>query len=80
MALRARTRKLIGTVILVLWIIVYIALAAVAAVAFLPRSIFAELPFYAIAGVAWAFPARYLLYWMGRPDPIDADESPEDSE
>ena len=68
MALTVRTRKLLGTGILIAWIFFYIGLAAYVGAAILPRSIFAELPFYAVAGIAWAFPARYLLVWMNRPD------------
>lgn len=65
-----RTRKLIGTVALLVMLIVY-ALAAmmVAIVLQVNSSRFAELAYYIVAGIAWTIPAGLLISWMSRPDP-----------
>jgi hypothetical protein len=63
--MRARTRKLVGTVVLLLILIVYALAVMVAASAVLPGgSKIVELAFYAVAGVAWVLPAAYLIKWM----------------
>lgn len=64
-----RLRKLIGTFVLVAWIIIYTVLAVSLATApFFPQNIAIELIYYVIAGIAWIFPVRWLLVWMQRPD------------
>lgn len=61
----ARTRKLVGTVILLIVLIIYSLAVMRAAVAVLPDSgKIVELIFYAVAGVAWVLPAGYLIKWM----------------
>jgi len=63
--MRARTRKLVGTVLLLIVLIVYSLLVVVAAAAVLPAGgKFVELIFYAVAGIAWVLPAGYLIKWM----------------
>jgi hypothetical protein len=63
--MRARTRKLVGTVLLLIVLTIYSLLVMLAAAAVLPAGgKIAELIFYAIAGVAWVLPAGYLIKWM----------------
>ena len=65
MAMRARTRKLVGTVLLLVVLIVYSLLVMLAAAAVLPAGgKIVELIFYAVAGLAWVLPAGYLIKWM----------------
>lgn len=63
--MRARTRKLVGTVLLLVVLTIYSLLVMLAAAAVLPGGgKLVELIFYAIAGVAWVLPAGYLIKWM----------------
>lgn len=63
--MRARTRKLVGTVLLLLVLIIYALAVMLVATAVLPAGgKIIELIFYAIAGVAWVLPAGYLIKWM----------------
>jgi hypothetical protein len=63
--MRARTRKLVGTVLLLIVLTIYSLLVMLAAAAVLPAGgKIVELIFYAIAGVAWVLPAGYLIKWM----------------
>jgi hypothetical protein len=63
--MRARTRKLVGTVLLLIVLTIYSLLVMLAAAAVLPAGgKIVELVFYAIAGVAWVLPAGYLIKWM----------------
>jgi hypothetical protein len=62
-----RTRKLIGVIIILLWLIVYAFLAMKAAIAILPGAHWlVELLYYAIVGLAWIIPIGLLLPWMHR--------------
>ncbi|MGK2739604.1 DUF2842 domain-containing protein [Tepidicaulis sp. LMO-SS28] len=64
-----RLRKLIGTFVLVAWIIIYTMLAvSLATASFFPQHVAVLLLYYLIAGIAWVIPVRYLLRWMQRPD------------
>lgn len=64
----ARTRKLAGTVILVVFLAVYALLAMVAATAVpINSNKFAELIYFIIAGTIWIVPAGILIKWMQKP-------------
>lgn len=60
---RPALRKAVAIVILVVGLIVY-AIAAVTLIGLLRWSDAAKIPLYAIAGVLWIFPCRYLIIWM----------------
>jgi len=63
--MRARTRKLVGTLLLLIVLTIYALLVMVAASAVLPAGgKLVELIFYAVAGIAWVLPAGYLIKWM----------------
>lgn len=64
-----RTRKLVGTLIL----IVFLALYALVAMAFgaariVDESNLARIIYFLVAGLAWVIPAGFLIRWMQRPD------------
>lgn len=62
-----RTRKAVGCFALLAYLAVYAVLASSLAVALAPRlPTWAELLFYAVAGVIWIFPLRPLFRWMHR--------------
>jgi hypothetical protein len=64
-----KLRKLVGTVLLLVLIVVYMMVVAALAPAILkPDSPWIQLAFYAIAGVGWAFPAGVLIKWMAKTD------------
>jgi uncharacterized protein DUF2842 len=64
-----RTRKLIGTVGLLVLVTVW-ALLAMAIAQFVLRADSGLLVFlfYAVAGLGWVLPAMPLVRWMSRPD------------
>ena len=65
-----RTRKLVGTIALLVLVTVW-ALLAMAFAQFALRSasgLVAAL-FYLVAGLGWVLPAMPLIKWMSRPDP-----------
>lgn len=72
-AMNIRTRKLVGTIVLLGFLIVYSLLALAVAVVLQVNEAnkLAELAYYAIAGMLWVLPAAALISWMGRPDPPD---------
>jgi len=65
-----RLRKLIGLVLILIWVFVYAVLLMRIAVAILPDANWAlRLAFYAIGGLSWVIPILPLIKWMQRPDP-----------
>ncbi|MBA4208206.1 MAG: DUF2842 domain-containing protein [Parvibaculum sp.] len=71
MRLGIRTRKLIGTLVLLIFLTLYSFLIMTIAVSgHLPENGFVQFLYYLTAGVIWAFPAKYLITWMVRPDPV----------
>ena len=68
--MRIRTRKLIGTVALLVLVAVWALLAMALAQIALPAgaSVAAGL-YYVVAGLGWVLPAMPLIAWMVRPDP-----------
>lgn len=66
-----RTRKLIGAVLLLVFIAAYALLTmAVAVLLQVSESKWVELAFYIVGGLAWVIPAGLLIRWMVRPDPV----------
>jgi len=65
--LTPRVKKAIGIPVLLFGVLAYAGAAMALAVNFVPENFFAQLLYYPVAGVAWAFPAKYLVLWMNRP-------------
>lgn len=65
-----RTRKLVGTIVLMLFLVAYAFLALAVAVVLQVNnaSKLAELAYYVIAGLVWIVPAGAIISWMARPD------------
>lgn len=62
-----RTRKALGCFVLLAYIAIYTVLAASLGVAFVPLiPTWAQLVFYAVAGVVWIFPLKPLFAWINR--------------
>ena len=66
-ALKPTTKKLIGTVFMLIWLPVYALLAMRIGVAVLPSAgSLVTLLYYAITGTAWIIPIGLMLPWMHR--------------
>lgn len=69
-----RTRKLVGTIILVAFIVVYALAAMMVAIALqVNASKTVEMIYYVVAGLLWVLPAMALISWMGKPDSPPAE-------
>ena len=65
---RPSLRKLIGTVALVAFILVYALMAMTIAAAKLPgASGWVQLAYFAVAGLIWVIPAAAIISWMSKP-------------
>lgn len=66
--MRQRTRKLIGTIFLAVFVPFYALVAMTIAAARLPgTSGLTQTLFFAIGGLIWVIPAGAVIYWMQRP-------------
>jgi hypothetical protein len=67
--MRIRTRKLIGTVALLLLVCVWgLVTMALAQSVLTDINGFVAAIYYAVAGLGWVLPAMVLIWWMARPD------------
>ena len=67
--MRQRLRKLIGAVVLGVFVPFYALVAMTVAAARLPgTSGLTQTLFYAVAGLLWVIPAGLVITWMQRPD------------
>lgn len=66
-----RTRKLLGTVALLVLIVVYALLAMTVAMVLQMQNAnkLVEFAYYLIAGTLWTVPAGAIIWWMQRPEP-----------
>lgn len=70
LAMTIRTRKFIGAVILVLFLVFYALIAmALGASMIVGGSQIVQVIYFFAAGLAWVIPAGILIRWMQRPDP-----------
>jgi len=66
-ALSPRSKKLIATIALLIWLPLYALAAMRVGVAVLPEAgSFLTLVYYAVAGMGWILPVGLLLPWMYR--------------
>jgi hypothetical protein len=66
-SLTPRTKKLIGTIVILIWVPIYALLAMRVGISVLPgANPFVELLYYAIAGTVWTIPIGLILPWMSR--------------
>ncbi len=66
--MQIRTRKLIGTLLLLGFLAVYSALVvALAAGRIATAPPLAQFAFFLVAGLVWVVPAGFLIRWMTRP-------------
>jgi Protein of unknown function (DUF2842) len=64
-----RIRKLIGTVVLLLFLVLYTWVAVVIGAGQITGApAFAQFAYFLAAGLLWVIPAGLLIRWMQRPD------------
>lgn len=64
-----RTRKLVGAILLLIFLAAYALLAMLVAVSLqVNASKVAEVIYYIVAGLLWVLPAAWLIKWMQKPD------------
>jgi hypothetical protein len=67
--MKIRTRKLVGTVALLLLAAVWSLMGmAIAQTPWLADSGLRQAIFYVVAGMGWVLPAMPIISWMSRPD------------
>ena len=61
-----RSRKLIGAIVLLIFLTVYVLLAMLTAVVLQVRGVggAGELAYYILAGLLWVIPAGIIVQWM----------------
>ncbi|MGH6876662.1 MAG: DUF2842 domain-containing protein [Rhizomicrobium sp.] len=60
-------RKLIGTIVMLVWLPIYALIAMSIGVRVLPQAAwYAALLYYALAGTLWIIPVGLMLPWMHR--------------
>ena len=70
--MKLRSRKLIGTIATVLWLIIYaLFMMMIGGLLVLGRGMILELLFYIVGGVAWLPVAMIIIKWMSKPDLIN---------
>ena len=68
-AMTIRTRKFLGTIVLLLLVVVWSLMGmTVAQTPWLANSGLLQAIFYVVAGVGWVLPAMPIISWMARPD------------
>jgi hypothetical protein len=68
--MKIRTRKLLGTIALLILAAVWSLMGmAVAQMPWLANSGLLQAGFYVVAGLGWVLPAMPIVSWMSRPDP-----------
>lgn len=71
--MKIRQRKLLGTVLMLVLVVVWSLLAmALAQAPFIAASRLVQFVYYVVAGLGWVLPAMPLISWMSRPDPEEA--------
>jgi predicted membrane channel-forming protein YqfA (hemolysin III family) len=67
--MKIRSRKLLGTITLLLLLLIW-SLAGVAAaqIPWLANSRLLQAIFYVVVGIGWVLPAMPIVSWMSRPD------------
>jgi hypothetical protein len=67
--MRARTRKLIGTLVLLLFLVLYAWVAGVIGAGRISLApAWVQFAYFLTAGLVWVLPAGLLIRWMQRPD------------
>jgi hypothetical protein len=63
--MNVRTRKAVGSVGIVVFLIAYVAIVSTIG-DHIPKVWWAQLPYYGLAGIGWGLPIIPLITWMNR--------------
>lgn len=67
-----RLKKLIGTLLILIWLFFYVLFALKLAATILPDSHWAvQVLYYAFAGMAWIVPPGFIIQWMAESERDD---------
>lgn len=67
--MKLRTRKLLGTIYTIVFMIVYaLIVMAIGGVFIVGRGLMFELPFYILGGFGWLPVSMVIIRWMSKPD------------
>jgi hypothetical protein len=67
--MQVRTRKLIGTIVLLIFLSIYVmAAVSIGARHVVAARAWVQLAYFLAAGIAWVVPAGLLIRWMQRPE------------
>lgn len=67
--MKLRTRKALGTIATLLWLVAYaLVVMALGGAIVVGRGTLVELPFYIVAGLGWIPLEMVIIRWMSRPD------------
>lgn len=68
-SLSRRTRKFIGTIVLVVFLTIYCLTVMVFGATRVPdASVLMQTVFFVVGGLLWVIPAMAIVWWMQRPD------------
>ena len=67
-----RLKKLVALIVLLPFLAAYF-FAAAALGERVPDTQILKVPYYVVAGIAWAFPVRYLIIWANRENVPNGD-------
>ena len=69
-----RLKKLVGTLLILVWLFFYVLFALKLAATILPDSHWVvQLVYYAFAGIAWIVPPGFIIQWMSTGGTADDD-------
>ncbi|MCA3693865.1 DUF2842 domain-containing protein [Aquidulcibacter sp.] len=77
--MKATHRRAIGISLTLVVLVVYSFFAASVGALFADKPWYAQISYFAVAGLAWVFPLYPVYTWMRRPDPEEeaAEKPPE---
>lgn len=77
--MRATHRRALGIALTALFLTAYVGVATVIGGFFATKPVWAQIAYFAVAGLVWVLPLRPLFLWMRVPDPEELPpESPPD--
>jgi hypothetical protein len=72
--MKASTRRALGALGIIVFAVVYIAIAATVA-DYVPQNAWAQLIYFLLVGTLWGVPLFPLLRWAGKPDAKDRTDA-----
>ncbi len=64
--MKAKSRRLLASLGLILWLGVYVWAGATIGSHFAAAPVWAQIAYFAVAGIAWIIPLRFVFDWVGK--------------